>query len=77
MVVVAILVTLMTMAVVLALLAVLLWPVVIILRRMGFSGWWALLIFAPFGSIIGLWIVSQTPWPKLEGHPDGLLRTFD
>ena len=38
-------------------------PAVIILRRLGFSPWWA--IIAPISplNIIGLWILAFTTWP--------------
>ena len=50
------------------------WPIVTILRRMGFSGWWTLLCFVPFGSIVGLWILSRVRWPKFDG---ALTSTFE
>jgi len=53
------------------------WPTVIILRRMGYSGWWAALKFAPFGTIIGLWILAQSRWPKFDGPSAGIGKTFD
>ena len=38
-------------------------PSVIILRRLGFSGWWA--IIAPISplNIIGLWVIACVKWP--------------
>ena len=53
------------LAVVLAILAIT--PSVIILRRLGYSGWWA--IFAAISplNILGLWILAFVKWP-LEGR---------
>jgi len=42
------------------------WPVRKILRRMGFSGWWAVVMFIPAANYIGLWVLAESPWPKLE-----------
>ena len=39
-----------------------------ILRRMGFSPWWVLLGFVPIANIVGLWMLSTAPWPKLESQ---------
>lgn len=38
-------------------------PAAMILRRMGFSGWWA--IFAPISplNILGLWVIAFVKWP--------------
>ena len=45
-------------------------PSVIILRRLGFSSWWA--IIAPISplNIIGLWVIAFVKWPV-----EGLLRS--
>ena len=58
----------------LVILVAIIWPVVTILRRMGFSGWWSLLFFVPLGSIVGLWIISRARWPKFDG---ALAGTFE
>jgi uncharacterized membrane protein YhaH (DUF805 family) len=41
-------------------------PIYRILQRVGFSGWWCLLFFVPFGNFIGLWILAFKRWPALE-----------
>ena len=41
-------------------------PLTIIIRRMGFSGWWAVVMFIPVANYIGLWVLAESPWPKLE-----------
>jgi uncharacterized membrane protein YhaH (DUF805 family) len=47
--------------------AAILFPLVRILRRMGFSGWWALLVgFWP----VGLWLLAYNPWPAFDRKAD-------
>lgn len=41
-----------------ALLALIIYPVGLILRRLGYSPLWAGLIFVPVVNLIGLWIVA-------------------
>jgi len=41
-----------------ALLALILYPVGLILRRLGYSPLWAALAFVPVVNLIGLWIVA-------------------
>jgi hypothetical protein len=52
----------------LAIVVVLVWPIVIILKRMGFSGWWAALFFIPLGNVIGLWLLAKARWPRLDSQ---------
>lgn len=43
-------------------------PVVKILRRMGFSGWWVLIgIISPL-NIIALWVLAYANWPALKSN---------
>jgi uncharacterized membrane protein YhaH (DUF805 family) len=42
------------------------YPVVRIVQRTGHSGWWCLLVFVPFGTLIGLWLLATADWPALE-----------
>jgi hypothetical protein len=37
-----------------------------ILRRLGFSPWWILLGFVPIANVVGLWVLSQAPWPDVD-----------
>ena len=46
---------------ILAVLAVI--PSIIILRRMGYSGWWAILAAISPINVIGLWVLAFIPWP--------------
>ncbi len=45
-------------------------PPSLILRKAGFSGWWALLMLIPFVGYIAIWVFALTEWPiekpKLE-----------
>jgi hypothetical protein len=38
-------------------------PVAIILRRLGYSGWWAALGFIPIVQVVGLWLLAVRRWP--------------
>ena len=37
-----------------------------ILNKVGYSGWWAVLVFLPLGNIIALWIFAGAKWPNLK-----------
>lgn len=39
------------------------YPVARILRRLGFSGWWALLALIPWLNIVALWVFAFVRWP--------------
>ncbi|MBV8184770.1 MAG: hypothetical protein JOY76_08780 [Hyphomicrobiales bacterium] len=41
-------------------------PLVRILNRLGFSGWWSLLTFIPIGNIVALFIFSMVKWPRFD-----------
>jgi uncharacterized membrane protein YhaH (DUF805 family) len=38
-------------------------PVSRILRRIGFSGWWAVLAFIPLVNLAALWVFAFARWP--------------
>jgi hypothetical protein len=42
------------------------WPVAKILRRAGFSGWWAILSVIPLVNYIALWVFAVSRWPATE-----------
>lgn len=44
-------------------------PIVRILNRLGYSGFWAVLMFVPMGAIIGLWVLAFADWPALPRKP--------
>jgi uncharacterized membrane protein YhaH (DUF805 family) len=40
-----------------------------ILRRLGYSGWWLLLMFVPIANVVGLWKLSKATWPAVINPP--------
>ena len=38
-------------------------PTGIILKRLGYSEWWSLVIFIPGGALVGLWVLAYANWP--------------
>ena len=55
------------LAAVFAILAVI--PSVIILRRIGYSGWWAILAAISPLNILGLWVLAFVRWPIDNAEP--------
>jgi len=45
-------------------------PAVFILRRVGHSGWWAIVAVLPGAIIIGLWVFAFIPWPAVDAKPN-------
>ncbi len=41
-------------------------PVVKILNRAGYSGWWSLLGLLPIVNVIALWVFAYAKWPALD-----------
>ena len=39
-------------------------PAGMILKRMGFSSWWALLCFVPVVALLALWLLAFVKWPR-------------
>lgn len=52
-----------------AIVALTLYPVGRILRRIGLSPFWSILALIPVANIIGLWVLALSDWPrdKAEG----------
>lgn len=44
-------------------------PIIKILRRTGYSEWWALLLYVPVFNLVGLWLFAYGRWPKAGGSP--------
>ncbi|HEX6842022.1 MAG TPA: hypothetical protein VF113_10840 [Stellaceae bacterium] len=42
-------------------------PIIKILRRTGYSEWWALLFYVPLVNIVALWLFAYGRWPKAGG----------
>lgn len=47
-----------------AIVAVVVYPIGRILRRIGFSPLWSVLVFVPILNLLALWIVAMADWPK-------------
>ena len=47
-----------------AVVAVIAYPIGRVLRRIGFSPLWAVLVFVPMVNVLGLWIFALSDWPK-------------
>jgi hypothetical protein len=46
--------------------ALLLVPIVKIINKAGFSGWWSIVSLIPLVNILGLWIFAYSKWPNSE-----------
>jgi uncharacterized membrane protein YhaH (DUF805 family) len=44
-------------------------PAALILRKAGYSAWWALLAFIPPLNVLALWFFALSPWPSLARAP--------
>lgn len=47
--------------------ASILYPTGRILSRIGFSPFWAAILFIPIANIVGLWMVAFSAWPRCKG----------
>ncbi len=56
---------------VLVLLAVPLWMIGRVLRRAGYSPWWALLVLVPLVNLVALWVFAYVRWPAIDEAPSG------
>jgi len=41
-------------------------PIVMILRKAGYSGWWSLILLVPIVNVIMLWVFAFAKWPSLR-----------
>ena len=37
-----------------------------ILKKAGYSRWWALLLFVPIINLVAIWVFAFAKWPRLE-----------
>lgn len=58
-------------ALALVLLAVPLWMIGRVLRRAGYSSWWALLVLVPLVNLVALWVFAYVRWPAIDGDASG------
>jgi uncharacterized membrane protein YhaH (DUF805 family) len=50
----------------LVLLAVPIWMIGRVLRRAGYSAWWALLVLVPLVNLVALWVFAYVRWPAVD-----------
>jgi uncharacterized membrane protein YhaH (DUF805 family) len=55
--------------IVMLVLALYLVPVVKILQKAGYSGWWCLIVFVPLVNIVMLYVFAFANWPVLRDRP--------
>ena len=53
----------------LGILAIVIVPIVMIIRKAGYSGWWVLIWLVPIANIIMLWVFAFSDWPNLARRP--------
>ena len=41
-------------------------PILMIIRKAGYNGWWILILFVPLVNIIMLWVFAFASWPSLR-----------
>jgi hypothetical protein len=46
---------------------IVLYPIGRILRRMGLSPFWSVLVFIPFVNLVSLWVLAFSDWPGERG----------
>ena len=46
--------------------ALILYPVGRILKRIGFSPLWSVLVFIPLANLLALWLLAMGDWPREE-----------
>ncbi|HMF05747.1 MAG TPA: hypothetical protein VKE72_01880 [Methylocella sp.] len=47
------------------------YPIVRILKRVGYSAWWVILAFIPIANLVGLWVFSFVEWPHAPDNRSG------
>lgn len=52
------------------------WPMGLVIKRIGFSPWWALLMFITPLNIIGIWVLATRKWPR-DGITEAQVKTFE
>ena len=60
---------LISLVVIVVVLAIYLVPIVTIIRKAGYSGWWCLMLFLPLVNIVMLWVFAFAKWPSLREQP--------
>ncbi len=58
----------------LALVAFAIYPIGTILRRIGFSPLWSVLVFVPIVNVLAIWILALVDWPEHQINVSPLPR---
>jgi hypothetical protein len=45
-----------------------------VLRRAGYSGWWAMLLAVPYLNVLAYWLFPFLKWPSIAVHTQQVLR---
>ena len=48
---------------------IVIWPMAMICRRMGFSPWLGILAGVPLANVVLLWFLALSQWPKADTGP--------
>jgi hypothetical protein len=40
-----------------------------VVRRAGFSPWWALVVLVPLVNLVALWVFAYVRWPAIDDRP--------
>ena len=48
---------------------IVIWPMAMICRRMGFSPWLGILAGVPLANVVLLWFLALSQWPKADAGP--------
>ena len=60
---------LVVVAVMVAMTLLVIWPMAMICRRIGFSPWLGILAAVPLANVVLLWFLALSPWPKGDAGP--------
>lgn len=55
----------------LVVIAVCMYPYVLIVRRTGHSGWWVVTMFLPIVNFVMLWVFAFVRWPAVDEQRGG------
>jgi hypothetical protein len=53
-------------AIIVSVVALLNWPHVRIVRKAGYSGWWATILLIPLVNIVMIWVFAFADWPQVD-----------
>ena len=56
-------------AIMIGMVLVVIWPMAMICRRLGFSPWLGILAGVPLANVALLWFLALSQWPKVDTSP--------